>query len=976
MKLLWSPALAAVLLGGLALRPQDVGAQATTATARTITPPAAALGFRVGEDYCLANYQQLKSYWETLRRESDRVQLVEIGKTAEGRPQLAAIVTSRVNHRRLDRYREIARRLALAEGVDPAEARRLAAEGKAVVWIDAGLHASETLCAQAIIEAVYQFVAGNDEETLRILDDVIILFVHANPDGHDLVADWYMREGDPAKRSLGGLPRLYQKYVGHDNNRDFYANTQAETQNLNRFMYREWFPQVMYNHHQAGPAGTVLFCPPFRDPFNYFCDPMVINGIDALGAAMVQRFLVEGKPGATIRSGAPYSTWFNGGLRTTASFHNIIGLLTETIGSPTPMQIPLEVAKQLPKGDYLAPIAPQTWHLRQSVEYSLTANRAVLDYASRHREQLLYNIWLMGHNAIERGSRDSWTITPKVVEAATPREAETTPGSRGAATKAGRQGGRTKGAGAGAAATAKAGRPRRPGAQDFDRLFHDPARRDPRGYILPADQPDFLTATKFVNMLLGTGVQVLRATAPFDVAGKHYPGGSYVVKTAQAFRAHVLDMFEPQDHPNDFAYPGGPPIRPYDSAGYTPAFQMAVGFDRVLDGFDGPFEPIREPEVLPPPARVRNAEDAVGFFLSHRQNDAFRAVNRLQKAGEEVRRLPQECAVGEVTYPAGTFFIPRGPSTLARLEAIAADLGTPFQGSPASPGPEAAVVLKVPRIGLWDRHGGSMPSGWTRWLLERFEFPFRVVYAPELDRGHLREAFDVLILVDGAYAPRSGSGGGDQPDESRGDAAAAAAANERPAGGNDPYRDQRGNLTAQATVPRLKEFLDAGGTVLAIGGSTRLARELGLPVENHLVETGDDGQEQPLPPETFYVPSSVLRLRVDPSHPLAWGLDDHVDVMFSASPTFRLGDDAGTRHLRRVGWFDGKAPLRSGWAWGQERLDGGIALIDATVGEGRLALFGPQVLFRGQSHGTFKLVFNGIVQSAVEDRGAEAASVK
>ena len=269
-----------------------------------------------------------------------------------------------------------------------------------------------------MIETVYQFVAGTDRETLRILDDVIILFVHANPDGHDLVADWYMREKDPKKRSLAGLPRLYQKYIGHDNNRDFYANTQAETKNLNRFMYREWFPQIMYNHHQTGPAGTVLFCPPFRDPFNYFCDPMVVNGIDAVGAAMIERFLAEGKPGATIRSGAPYSTWFNGGLRTTTSFHNIIGLLTETIGSPTPTQIPLLAAKQLPKGDYLVPIAPQEWHFRQSVDYSVTANRAVLDYASRHREPLLYNIWLMGHNAIERGNRDSWTITPKVVEAA------------------------------------------------------------------------------------------------------------------------------------------------------------------------------------------------------------------------------------------------------------------------------------------------------------------------------------------------------------------------------------------------------------------------------------------------------------------------------------------------------------------------------------------------------------------------------
>jgi hypothetical protein len=958
------------LVVGLLFPPQVAcGQAAPVATARAITTPKEAFGFQIGDDYCLANYQQLKAYWEQLERQSDRIKLVTIGTTEEGRPQLAALVTAPANHRRLERYRQISRRLALAAGVDQAEARNLAAEGKAVVWIDAGIHASETLCPQALIETVYQCVAASDEEMLRILDDVIILFVHANPDGHDLVADWYMREKEPTRRSLAGLPRLYQKYVGHDNNRDFYANTQAETKNLNRFMYREWLPQVMYNHHQAGPPGTVLFCPPFRDPFNYFCDPLVVNGIDALGAAMIQRFLVEGKPGATIRSGAPYSTWFNGGLRTTTSFHNIIGLLTETIGSPTPIQIPLVAAKQLPKGDYLAPVAPQPWHFRQSVEYSVTANRAVLDYASRHREQLLFNIWLMGHNAIERGSRDSWTITPRVVEAA---QAEL--GERDATRGSGRSGG--GGGGAGRGRTARGGRGQ-DGPEAFERLFHDRTRRDPRGYIVPADQPDFLTATKFINTLLSTGVQVQRATAAFAVAGKPYSKDSYIVKTAQAFRAHVLDMFEPQDHPNDFAYPGGPPVRPYDSAGYTPAFQMAVQFDRVLDGFDGPFEEVREPAVPPPPARVRDVENAVGFFLSAGLNDSFRVVNRLQKAGAEVRRLQAPAVVSGVAYGAGTFYIPRGPETLPVLERIAAELGTPFRGSPAAPGPEAeAVPLKPARIGLWDRYGGSMPSGWTRWLMEQFEFPYQLVYAPEMDRGDLRARFDVLILVDGAYAPRTGPDGGrsgsDQPDESR----PAVGVGDENGNGNvrpetDPYRNQRGSITVAATLPQLRQFLEAGGTLLTIGSSTRLGQELGLPLANHLVERDPSGGERPLPAEKFYVPSSVLRLRVDPSDPLAWGLGESVDVMFSSSPTFRLSDGAEAQGLRRVGWFENKAPLRSGWAWGQQHLEGGVAIIDAKVGAGRLALFGPQVLFRGQPHGTFKFVFNGIVQSALGEQPSE-----
>src|SRR5262249_52372730 len=155
----------------------------------------------------------------------------------------------------------------------------------------------------------------------------------------------------------------------------------------------------------------------------------------------------------------------------------------------------------------------------------------------------------MGSNAIERGSRDHWTITPKMVEAAS---GSKTPFFIGGNRK------------------------------DFERFFRDPAKRDPRGYILPASQPDFLTATKFINTLIGTGVKVHRATANFQVADKQYPKGSCVVKCTQAFRPHVLDMFEPQDHPNDFAYRGAAPTPPYDCAGYTPAFQMAVQFDRIL----------------------------------------------------------------------------------------------------------------------------------------------------------------------------------------------------------------------------------------------------------------------------------------------------------------------------------------------------------------------------------------------------------
>ena len=186
---------------------------------------------------------------------------------------------------------------------------------------------------------------------------------------------------------------------------------------MNRQLFLEWFPQIVYNHHQTGPAGAVVFIPPFRDPFNYNLDPLIPLGIEMVGSAMHSRLVAEGKGGSAMRSGSTYSTWWNGGLRTISYFHNMIGILTEIIGSPTPVDIPLVPDKQLPQGDWPLPIAPQRWHYRQSIDYDISQNRAVLDYASRYRETLLFNIYRMGKNSIEKGSQDSWTVTPKRIEA-------------------------------------------------------------------------------------------------------------------------------------------------------------------------------------------------------------------------------------------------------------------------------------------------------------------------------------------------------------------------------------------------------------------------------------------------------------------------------------------------------------------------------------------------------------------------------
>jgi hypothetical protein len=815
--------------------------------------------------------------------------------------------------------------LSLAEGLTDDQARALAKEGKAVIWIDGGLHATEVLGAQQLIETIYQFASKTDDETLRILRDVIILATHANPDGMELVSDWYMRKPDPKTRSTSALPRLYQKYVGHDNNRDFYMMNQPESVNINRILYREWFPQIVYNHHQTGPTGTVMFSPPFRDPFNYVYDPLVVNTLDQVGAAMHARFDAEGKPGVTTRSGSNYSTWWNGGLRTMVYFHNQVGLLTESIGNPTPEQIPFVPDRMLPKGDYPYPVAPQTWHFRQSIDYSLTANYAVLDFAQRYRETLLYNIYVMGRNAIARGNTDTWTMYPRRVaevkaEIAKEQRVESTD------TRA------TPGGRAGTVPT------------KYYETLRRPEWRDARAYVLAADQGDFLTATKFVNILIKSGVTVERATASFSAGGKQYPGGSYVVRTAQAFRPHVLDMFEPQDHPNDFQYPGGPPIPPYDNAGWTVALQMGLKFDRLVDAFQAPTERLAD-VVTPPAGSVAEVPNAVGYVVSHQINDAAIVVNRLLKAGEEVywvRDRTWQSANGT-----GAIFIAAKPSTLSILKTAASQLGLSFTGVAARPS-SAMLRLQPVRIALWDQYGGSMPSGHVRWLLEQFEFPFEVVYPSTLDAGNLNAKFDVLLLPDGAV-PESEAGGGGF-------------------GGNQPraedipeeYRSRLGRVTLKTTIPQLRKFAEEGGTIVAFGGSAVLGHHLALPVSDHLVEVQQDGSERALPGTKFYIPGSILRVAVDNTNPVAYGLERQVDVFYDNSPVLEIKPDASLRGVKTVAWFDNKAPLRSGWAWGQHYLEGGGAAIEAAVGKGKVLLFGPEITFRAQPHGTFKFLFNSI----------------
>ena len=871
--------------------------------AQNIPSPKEHFGFSIGDNYQLATFTQTEAYFQKLAASSNKVKLQVIGKTEEGRNQYMLIVSDPANIKQLAKYKSISQKLARAESLSDEEAQQLAKDGKSVVWIDGGLHATEVVGAHQLIQTIYTVLTRDDEETKRILKNTIILFVHANPDGQELVSNWYMRNADTLKRSTNALPRLYQKYIGHDNNRDFFMMNMSESKNMSRQQYIEWMPQILYNHHQTGPAGTVVAGPPYRDPFNYVYNPLLITSLDAMGAAMSSRLNAEQKPGYTMKGGSVYSTWWNGGLRTTAYYHNIVGILTEIIGSPTPMTIPLVPQRLIPNSGLPYPIEPQKWYFKNSIDYSISLNYAVLNYAARYKDEVLLNMYKMGKTAIESGNKDNWTLSPNKVEMLNEQ------------LKAEKRDIKVDSI----------------AYQNFAKIYKAPNLRDPRGYIIPANQSS--SAVAFVNILIQSGIKVHKATSDFVVNGKNYENGSYIVRTNQAFRAHVLDMFDPQDHPNDFLYPGGPPVRPYDAAGWTPAYTMGVEFDRILDDFNGPFENIAYGQMQSPKSSIFLTANSANKFYAIKSNDnnSFVMVNDLLKAGKTVYKNKN-----------GFYFQMSDLTNDKESIAKAGIAAVAVENLPTD-------IIKVEKlkIGLWDRYGGSMPSGWVRWIFEQYHFDFNLIYAKEINAGNLKDKYDVIVFVDGAIPPVVA--GPPSPYEEK-----EPNLNEIPAA----YHPMLGKITAEKSIPALKAFMEQGGSVVTIGSSANLAYHLDMPVKNAIVEM-NNGKERVLPGEKFYIPGSILQVAVAPDVKANWGMKNKADVYFNNSPVFRVQPDAiANGKILPLAWFASDKSLRSGWAFGQSYLQDGVAAFEAKIGKGKLFVYGPEITFRGQTHSTYKMLFN------------------
>ena len=363
-----------------------------------VPTPESVLGFPVGADFELATYERSLEYFQQLAAASDRVELREVGRTSFGRPWYLALISSADNLRNVERHREIAHRLAdPPDDMTDEEARRLASEGRVIVHIDGGLHATEVAHGQHTIQLAYDLVTGdNDPEIAAILDNVILLlWFSINPDGQTMVADWY-RSNLGTQYEVAPMPRLYQKYIGHDNNRDGYMINQIESRVVTRVV-RDWEPQIIYNHHQSSPFPTRIWIPPFAEPISPNVHPLMWRTVNLIGMAMAQALEERGQRGA-VHMGSGFDNWYPGFMDHAHNFHNVASFLTETAlyryATPnfyTINDFPADTRDLRPQSLYASPWEGGWWRVGDAVDYMLTASVSVLDVAAKYRTDLLFN---------------------------------------------------------------------------------------------------------------------------------------------------------------------------------------------------------------------------------------------------------------------------------------------------------------------------------------------------------------------------------------------------------------------------------------------------------------------------------------------------------------------------------------------------------------------------------------------------------
>lgn len=696
-----APLAGVVALAGLSLAGLGMPA---AADAQAVPTPESVLGHTIGEDFYLATYEESIEYFQRLDDATDRLELRVVGETSFGRPVYLALISSAENLAAVDRHRQTAQRLAHPRDLTDADARRLASEGKAIVWIDGGLHASEVAHAQHTMQLAYDLVTGDaDPEISTILDEVILLlWPSINPDGQTLIVDWYRSNvGTPLETA--SAPFLYQKYIGHDNNRDGYMINQIESRYVTR-VAREWEPQILYNHHQSSPFPTRIWIPPFAEPISPHVHPLMWRTVNLIGMAMSQALEERGQRGAT-HMGTGFDDWYPGFLDHANNFHNIASFLTETAlhsyatpGFYTIGDFPQDQRDLRPRSLYASPWEGGWWRLRDAVDYMLTASISVLDLAAKYKTDLLYNRYQAGRDVIAQYLEEPpyGFFIP---------ESQRDP-----------------------VAAAELLRRLAFNGIEVDQLTRDitfEGLDHPAGtWVIRMDQ-EF---ANFVRQLFAIqDYPDLREypegppDQPYDVAGWTLPEqmGVRVIAASSPLDAEVRAALSPV---------GG------EAIAWDAEVEDATPWDSPIGvGFDS--HPVAA-GIRPPAGRVSGGGGAL--VVDAGQNNSFRALNRAWAAGARVSYIAGTPGEDGAPGSSGAYAIVglSGEQALIRDLALQARRGS------------AGAAIRRPRTALYRPWSPSIDEGWTRWTLERYGFDFSSLYNPDVLAGGLRDRYDVIVLAD------------------------------------------------------------------------------------------------------------------------------------------------------------------------------------------------------------------------------------
>ena len=841
-----------------------------------ITSPEEFFGFKMGSEKKMARWDKIVEYFNVLTKESNKINVVEMGSSTEGNPFLLVTISSAENLRNLERLREVNAKISDPRGLGEEEIDLLIDEGRTIICQSMSLHASEIGGTQMAPELAYDLLSTEDEETHRILDNVVFLMIPCfNPDGQIMVADWYNKWLGTEYEGCG-LPWLYHKYVGHDNNRDAFMMDMVESKYAAKILFRDWHPQAYQDHHHMGSYGARLFVAPYCEPIRPYADPLIWRELSWYGAHIAYKLEQGEKTG--ILNNAQYAGWGHFGFHWIGNYHNIASMLTESasakLASPIyvhPNQLTGVAGGALrgfprhkPQTNYPHPWTGGWWRLRDIVEQQKIAAWALLDLAARYRETILRNAYTKAKRQAEQGKEQS----PKV-------------------------------------------------------------------YVISPTQHDPLAAEKLIEKLWMQGIEIKRALQAFTVDGFVYPKGSYAIFLDQPKMGLIRNLLERTLYPdNAWSREGdGSPVRPYDTATDTIAEFMGVRVDSVDNTGQGSFETVSRPEKTI--GRLLGTSE-FGYIYDCRLNDSYKATNILLAKGIKIARSNEALAVEDIAFPPGSFISFSGSEK--DLEEIAQNSGVNFY--PLRKMIEQTHEVKPLRIGIYQRYwGGNIDEGWTRWLLEQYNFSYSTVMDKLIKQGNLAEKYDVIILPSDPAQLITGENLEEYYAKTQKSVPLC------------PPEYQSG--IGKEGVEAIKSFVEAGGTLIALNQSCEFAVDkLKLRVQNVLKDVKS---------KEFFCPGSTVKVDIDTSNPLAYGMPKKALALFWNSLAFSVLQSESNEEYEIVAQYPERDLLQSGWLIGEEKIGDRAAVISAKLGKGRVILFGFRPQHRGQTHGTFKLFFNALL---------------